>query len=274
MEAVYQEPHASSMLYTYLVNGYPFFLAGTDLENSGEMTFSMIEVANSMGWESHIVRSELSGLQYNDRGTGGQGSNGARSTVLTEFSGLAFHLRSPGDFSPEERDHICEFLRKKVKGQEEREVEKLHLLHAVLRSISQGSHFDCNRSLSETDAVINDSETGTGASTLRNMICRYFSSEGLDKLFLSQLDIPVLPVVQAISPEQEQQLRSDVHSLVAIHSDQQFNGRTVARIFHGIASPLFPAEVWGRQHRFWRKHISVDFNLLCQIATKKLLEFR
>ena len=41
--------------------------AGTDLDKSGEMTFSVIEVANSMGWESHIVRSELSGLQYNDQ---------------------------------------------------------------------------------------------------------------------------------------------------------------------------------------------------------------
>ena len=113
-------------------------------------------------------------------------------------------------------------------------------------------------------------------STLRDMIRRYFSSEGLDRTFLTNLGIPVLPVLQEITPEQEQQVRSDVHSLVAIHSDVRLTGRTIARIFHGIASPLFPAEVWERQHRFWRRHLSVDFNhriynlcfnTLCQIAT-------
>ena len=229
-----------------------------------------------MGWESHIVRSELNDLQYNDRGTGGQRSNGARSTVLIEFSGLAFHIRSPGDFTPEERDQVCEFLSKKVKSQEEREVEKLHLLHAVLHSISQSSHFDCDRD-SDTEGdmhVAMEDKTDMEQSSLRKMIQRYFSSEGLDVQFLAMLGIPVLPVFQEITPEQEQQIRSDVHSLTTIHSDHQFTGRTIARIFHGIASPLYPAEVWGRQHRFWRRHVCTNFNLLCQIATKKLLELR
>ena len=260
------------------------FHPGTDLDHSGDMTFSMIEVANSMGWESHIVRSELSGLQYNDRGTSASSSlNGARSTVLVEFSDLAFHIRAPGDFTPEEHDHVCDFLTKKVKGQEEREVEKLHLLHAVLQSISQNSHFNCERNDDiESETRMEEEERSIPAagatqpqSTLHDMIHRYFSSEGLNRTFLtSNLGIPVLPILREITPEQEQVVRSDVHSLVVTHGDLQFTGRTVARIFHGIASPLFPAEVWGRQHRFWRKHLSVDFNTLCQIATVKLLELR
>ena len=215
-----------------------------------------------MGWESHIVRSELSGLQYNDRGTGDThtaGSSRAMSTVLIEFSGLAFHLRSPGDFTPEERDHICEFLSKKVKGQEEREVEKLHLLHAVLRSIAQRSHFDCGSDSTNSDTVIGGAMSDTEQSTLRKMICRYFSSEGLDRTYLAKLDIPVLPVFREITLDQEQQVRSDVQSLCAIHSDLRFTGRTIARIFHGIASPLFPAEVWGRQPRFWRRHLALIY---------------
>ena len=119
------------------------------------------------------------------------GSSGAMSTVLTEFSGLAFHLRSPGDFTPEERDHICEFLSEKVKGQEEREVEKLHLLHAVLRSIAQRSHFDFGRDSTNSDTVMGGATSDTEQSTLRKMICRYFSSEGLDRTYLTKLDIPV-----------------------------------------------------------------------------------
>ena len=240
------------------------------------MTFSVIDVANSMGWESHTVRSELSGLQYNDRGTSANSLNGTRSTVLVEFSGLAFHVRAPGDFTPEERDHVCEYLSKKVKKQEESEIQKLHLLHAVLRSVSQTSHFDCDRNGTEAELEAEDTPTREphGQSTLQDMIHRYFSSEGLDEAFLATLNIPVLPVLQEITPQQEQLVRSDVHSLVSIHSDLQFTGRAIARIFHGIPSPLFPAEVWGRQYRFWRKHLSVDFNLLCQIAKIKLLELR
>ena len=110
-------------------------------------------------------------------------------------------------------------------------------------------------------------------STLRKMIQRYFSSNGLGITYLTKLDIPVLPVHQEITPEQEQQVRSDIHSLITIHSDHKFTGRTIVCIFHVIASP-FPAEVWGRQHRFWRRHLNVDFNVLCQTATKKLLELR
>ena len=247
------------------------------MDHCGEMTFSMIEVANSMGWESHIVRSELNGLQYNDRGTSGSTHNGARSTVLVEFSGLAFHVRALGDFTSEERDHVCEFLSKKVKSQEEREVEKLHLLHAVLQSISQNSHYNCDRNDAESETGMEENMpvgTRESQSTLRDMIHRYFGSEGLDGTFLANLGIPVLPVLQEITPDQEQQVRGDVHTLVTIHSDHQFTGRTIARIFHGIASPLFPAEVWGRQYRFWRKHLNVDFNVLCHIATMKLLELR
>ena len=70
-----------------------------------------------MGWESHIVRSELHDLQYNDRQTGSR--SGANSTVLVEFSNLAFHLRSPGDLTAEEQDSVCDSLYKRVKKQEE-----------------------------------------------------------------------------------------------------------------------------------------------------------
>lgn len=153
-------------------------------------------------------------------------------------------------------------------------MEKLHLLHAVLRSIAQRSHFNCGRDSANSDTVMDGATSDAEQSTLRKMICRYFSNEGLNRTYLAKLDIPVLPVLQEITLDQEQQVRSDVQSLHAIHSDLWFTGRTIARIFHGIASPLFPAEVWGRQARFWRRHLDVDFNLLCQIATTKLLELR
>ena len=48
----------------------------------------------------------------------------------------------------------------------------------------------------------------------------------------------------------------------------------MARIFHGIQSPNFPAKQWGRVFRFWRKHLDVDFNFLVKIATEEIVSMR
>lgn len=236
---------------------------GTNLDGSSTITFSVTETADSMGWESYIVRSELNGLLFNDRGTGG--ASKARSTVLVEFGTLSFRLRSLGDLTSDERDHVCDFIYSKVKCQEKREVEKLHVLHGVLKSVASTIHHDCFEQ---------ENETAKKLKTLNEMIKQYFSEEGLDSNHLEEIGIPILKCQMMLPPEVERKVCDDIHSLVSIHSEQSFTGRTVARIFHGISSPLFEAIVWGRQKRFWRRHMDIDFNLLCQLAKQKLLDMR
>lgn len=216
-----------------------------------------------MGWESYIVRSELSGLLYNDRGTGG--ASKAKSTVLVEFGTLSFRLRSLGDLTSEERDYVCDFLHSKVKGQEERDIEKLHVLHAVLKSVASNGHQDC---------FSNERDTAEKLHNLNNMIQRYFSKEGLNSSHLEKLGVPVLNTQTELPPQVEKRVCDDIHSLVSIHGDQAFTGQAVARIFHGISSPLYEAVVWGGQKRFWRRHLDIDFNVLCQLAKTKLLAMR
>lgn len=41
-----------------------------------------------------------------------------RTGVLVEFRELAFHLRSPGDLTAEEKDQICDFLYGRVRARE------------------------------------------------------------------------------------------------------------------------------------------------------------
>ena len=224
------------------------------------MKFSVVGVADSMGWESKIVRSELHGLQYNDRQTGGK--SGAASTVLVEFTDPAFRLCTPGDLSANELDYVCNFLYQRVKKQEESEVEKLHLLHAVLRSIASESFYNCFQE-----------DLGPTQAKLKSIVQQYFG-EGLSSECIIELGIPVLKTNTEISPDLTEQICRDIYSFVSIHSEHTFTGRAVARVFHGISSPCFPAEVWGRQRRFWRRHLDVDFNILCRIATQKLLELR
>ena len=69
-------------------------------------------------------------------------------------------------------------------------------------------------------------------------------------------------------------MHGDVRQFVGLHDERSWTGRAVARIFHGIASPCFPAEVWGRDRRFWRRHLDFDFNKIVKIATKEILRMR
>lgn len=38
-----------------------------------------------------------------------------------------------------------------------------------------------------------------------------------------------------------------------------------------IASPCYPAQVYGQDRRFWRKYLHLDFHALMRLATEELL---
>ena len=234
------------------------YYIGVDLDKSNHMTFSMVEVASSMGWSFYTLRSELLGLQSNDRGTS-HATMGGCSSVLVEVHGLAFHLVSPGNFSSETKEELIGWLSAKVTDQEKRQHEKLHFLHAILGCVSTETQEGVPRShdLSLTDSIQ-----------------KYLSPEGMSTSDLTRCNIAVLSGISEISEDEVDQISRDVAILVARFSDQQFTGRAIVRIFHGISSPCFPAIVWGMQRGFWRRYIHVDFNTLCHITTNKLVQLR
>ena len=69
-------------------------------------------------------------------------------------------------------------------------------------------------------------------------------------------------------------MQGDIRSFVCTHQDHVWTGRAVAWILHGIQSPHFPAQQWGRVFRFWRKHLDVDLNFLVKIATEEIVRLR
>jgi len=71
----------------------------------------------------------------------------------------------------------------------------------------------------------------------------------------------------------EEQIAADVRNLIIRYKDTKFTGRAVARIFHGIQSPNYPALIWSKC-RFWRVHIAANFNVICKIATREILALR
>lgn len=73
-----------------------------------------------------------------------------------------------------------------------------------------------------------------------------------------------------LSKTDETRVASDVNRILNSYLDCKFTARAIARIFHGIESPNFPAYVWGRSP-FWRIHIKSDFNSICKIAQKQII---
>jgi len=67
-------------------------------------------------------------------------------------------------------------------------------------------------------------------------------------------------------------LIADIQKFIYTYGHEaKLNGIVIARIFHGIASPRFPAEVWGRNRNFWRSHFDFDFDTIIKYATQQLI---
>ena len=218
------------------------------------MIFSIREVAKFLRKESNDVYMELSGLQYNDP-VGGCGTSNA---VSVEFSTQVLYIRSPVRSSKDQADMVC-FLSEKIKKQEENLVEKLHLLRGILQS-GTGS-----------EIIMVDEATNIQGSILRRNIQLCFNDEQFNASRLG-IDGSFLPVYQEVSSKQALWIEFHVHLLLTAYPRIPFTGRSIARIFYGLGSPLFPVWMWRRQKEFWGKFIEVNFDQLCRIATRKVEE--
>lgn len=39
-------------------------------------------------------------------------------------------------------------------------------------------------------------------------------------------------------------------------------------------SPCYPAQIYGKDRRYWRKYIQFDFNQLIRLATQEIIGFK
>ena len=241
-------------------------IPGYNLDYHTQIEFSMNEVAKCMGEEFNFdkVYSELRRLKHTYQIKNEQEQNEATrlNTISVDFSHRIFHVQSSGDCSPEKwHKHLQETVQKREEG----EVMKTHLLHAILWSaLSQNSHPDT--------AMVNADESFVNPLPLRKLIDRYFSSEGLDVAYLKEHNIDIVPPVPGMTRKQEEEVKKEIEALLTLskQSKLKFTGTTIARIFYGIESPLFPSKTWQKQKRFWWKHVRKDFDKIRKIATSKL----
>ncbi|KAL5020858.1 hypothetical protein ScPMuIL_000013 [Solemya velum] len=228
---------------------------GKTFANTNQIDFNVVDISDSMGWDSGPVKREIKCLAWN-MDTAGRPS---KSGVMVEFSDLAYHFRSPGDLDVEELDDVLQFLHDRVQKQERTELSQLMFLCKSLTSVSHKNYWMCADDL---DMKRNDK--------LKSIINNYFEKQETG----SHIDDEDRDE-HKVNPGMLSQLLSDIHQFHGLYGhEHSLNGRAIARVFHGISSPCFPASTWGRVRRFWRSHLNIDFNFVMKRATQELLRLR
>ncbi|XP_074059108.1 ATP-dependent DNA helicase Q4 isoform X2 [Macrotis lagotis] len=231
-------------------------------KDRNSLDFNVVELADSMGWEAALVRRTLNQLQW--EAAPGKGT-AHRSGVLVEFGDLSFHMQSPGDLTAFEQDEICDFLYQRI---QDREREALAQLRATFQAFQRVAFPSCGPCLEHADEGRSDQ--------LKLLLTQYFE-EGTAALLEGQFgehNEQDHDFGQARLQDWESSICSDIRHLLSIRQEEKFSGRAVARIFHGIGSPCYPAEVYGQDRRFWRKYLHVSFPSLLCLATREILAWK
>ncbi|XP_025758314.1 ATP-dependent DNA helicase Q4 isoform X2 [Oreochromis niloticus] len=230
-------------------------MAGERVEQCDQLEFDVVEVADTMGWQLPLVKRGLRQLQWSTDRAGG------RSGVLVEFSSPSFYFRSYGDLSDEEMDRVCQFLHKRVQDQERTQLYQLTACFKAFKSVAYCSILSCIDDLDESRSL-----------QLKSLLSEYFDKRRDGDHALKPFDLEELDKYKLL--DWEDQIRADIRSFLSNRSDEKFSGRAVARIFHGIGSPCYPAQTYGKDRRYWRKYIQFDFNQLIRLATQEIIRFK
>uniref|UniRef100_A0A3Q3FNX2 DNA 3'-5' helicase n=1 Tax=Labrus bergylta TaxID=56723 RepID=A0A3Q3FNX2_9LABR len=217
-------------------------MAGERVESCDQLEFDVVEVADTMGWQLSLVKRGLRQLQW---------STGKGVGVQVEFSSISFYFRSYGDLGDDEMDKVCQFLHNRVQNQERTQLYQLSTSFKAFKSVAYHSVSSCIDDLEESRSV-----------ELKKLLSEYFEKRRERGQALASL------------LDWENQIRADIRSFLSHRSDEKFSGRAVARILHGISSPCFPAQVYGRDRRYWRKYIQFDFNQIIRLATQEIIRFK
>ncbi|XP_065525170.1 ATP-dependent DNA helicase Q4 isoform X2 [Lathamus discolor] len=236
-------------------------LEGKEHVQSSSVAFDVVSLSDSMGWEVVLVKRALRQLQWEPRLRRDGGRSAGKSGVLVEFGDLSFHLRAYGDLSDEELDSVCDFLHQRVVAREKMALGQLRACFQTFQSVAfqtYGPH------------PVDEEERRS--ARLKALLSDYFEKERLERGREEEEEDEGLDGAKL--RDWESQIRADIRHFLDIRRDEKFTGRAVARIFHGIGSPCFPAQIYGRDRRFWRRYLCVDFHQLARMATEEILATR
>ncbi|ODN03903.1 ATP-dependent DNA helicase Q4 [Orchesella cincta] len=225
-------------------------------ETDSHLEFNVIETAATLGWNSSIVKKELKNLEWSGSqfDAAGNATRFRKSGLMVEFSNLAYRVTSPGSMSDEDADEVLNTLHGRNVRQERTQLYQLQRVYHALLSISMPNINN-----------LCDTHDEDKSDALKKFIHEYFSE---DNMYTSP-DFNTQDETD-IDNDKIEDLRRSIRHLVDSSGDTPFTTRAVAKIFQGISSPCFPADVWYRNREFWRRYMDLDFHLICRIAAEEL----
>ena len=232
-----------------------------NIEKLLELEFNVVKVADKMCWDLWSVIRDLRSLQWNMTfALDAELNTSGKSGIIVEFSDRSFHVITTSNIGDTERDEICDYLHEASMEQEETRLLQLESLYGALCDLSTQFYWQFNQGK-------------RGDTVFKEFINQYFTCD--KKTQKEALKSKCKDTVNTeISASLTNSIASDVRGVFVSYPDAPFTGRSIARILQGIDSPAFPAVAFGRDRRFWRKHLDVDFNVLRKIATSELRQLR
>lgn len=223
---------------------------GISHNESSSIEFNVIEVASAIGWDSGVVKYQLKNLEW----TTVSGAS-KRSSLSVQFKDLGFRIRSRGDLTEDELDATLNDLYSRVVLQEKSQLTQLNNVFNGLSSVAYQTFIEAQM----------DKSNNKRSDQLKCLIREYF--QGAESCEPAQIDESTDDNAPA------DQIIRDVRSMIALYPENNFTGRNIARIFHGVPSPVYPAQIWSRC-KLWRAHVKTDFNLIVNLANSTIVKMR
>jgi ATP-dependent DNA helicase Q4 len=217
-------------------------------DQSTFIEFGVVDVAAAIGWDSGVVKYQLKNLEWTTE-------NGLpkRSTISVSFFDLGFRVRAPGDLTDTELDDTLDMLYERVTKQERAQLLQLQCVSDALQSVAFTTYVPCSTA-----------SIPTGPSDkLKAIIRDYFQNDYPTQIELKDDD----------DATADDYILNDIRTLIHQYPENNFTGRALARIFHGVQSPNYPAVIWGRC-KYWRVHIKTNFNRIVVLANTEIVRMR
>ncbi|XP_061519287.1 uncharacterized protein LOC1276585 [Anopheles gambiae] len=222
---------------------------GISHATSTAIEFPVIDVASAIGWDSGVVKYQLKNLEWTT-----VNNVRKRSPLSVTFTELGFRVRAPGDLTDEELDHALDGLYERVTHQERTQLAQLQYISDALNSVC----FNTIGPVSRADCPTGPSDK------LKTIVREYFTTD------ISKEQIEIVPEPDDTTDEQ---LINDIRTAICRYPENNFTGRAIARLFHGVQSPNYTALVWSRSN-FWRAYTKTDFNRIVRLANAEIVRMR
>lgn len=174
-----------------------------------------------------------------------------------DFKDPSYIVQLDRAWTPEETDEIIDEIAVKIKNME---TSNLGKIDAMYRLVSDEVHLTVSEKMGR---YFSDADSDSSPATLQPASAASTTTpQNLQSLLLRNYYHP--------TEMTRSHVVGDVKQFLSIHGDHITSARPIARIFHGIASPLFPKEQW-LSNRFWGRSVHIPFELILATAQEQLI---